>query len=132
MLSLKVIDDQTRQAAQGELFHNDDTSVRILQMERPAGDERTGVFTSAVVSVMRDATHPEGQSERRMVLYFSGREHAGENLTKVLKQRAEGLGPAILMSDALSRNVPQLKPGVELLLANCLAHYLDSRIIQSE
>src|SRR5207248_4283400 len=80
-----------RQAAQGEVFHNDDTGVRILQMERPAGDERTGVFTSAVVSVMRDATHPEGQSERRMVLYFSGREHAGENLTKVLKQRAEGL-----------------------------------------
>ena len=117
-----ALDELTRQAAQGELFHNDDTSVRILQMERPAGDERTGVFTSAVVSVMRDATHPEGQSERRMVLYFSGREHAGENLTKVLKQRAEGLGPAILMSDALSRNVPQLKPGVELLLANCLAH----------
>jgi hypothetical protein len=40
----------------------------------------------------------------------------------VLKQRAEGLGPAILMSDALSRNVPKLKAGVELLFANCMAH----------
>jgi len=117
-----ALDELTRQAAQGELFHNDDTSVRILKMERPAGDERTGVFTSAVVSVVRDGTGPEGTPERRMVLYFSGREHAGENLTKVLKQRAEGLGPAMLMSDALSRNVPKLKAGVELLLANCLTH----------
>jgi hypothetical protein len=29
-------------------------------MERPAGDERTGVFTSAVVSVVRDVTDSEG------------------------------------------------------------------------
>ena len=117
-----ALDELTRQAAQGELFHNDDTSVRILKMERPAGDERTGVFTSAVVSVVHDVTDPEGDAERRMVLYFSGREHAGENLTKVLKQRAEGLSPAILMSDALSRNAPKLKAGVELLFANCLTH----------
>ena len=117
-----ALDELTRQAAQGELFHNDDTGVRILKLERPAGDERTGVFTSAVVSVVREVTDPEGDLERRMVLYFSGREHAGENLTKVLKQRAEGLGPAILMSDALSRNVPELKAGVELLFANCMAH----------
>jgi len=117
-----ALDELTRQAAQGELFHNDDTSVRILKMERPAGDQRTGVFTSAVVSVVRDVTDPAGHAERRMVLYFSGREHAGENLTKVLKQRAEGLGPAILMSDALSRNEPKLQAGVELLFANCLTH----------
>ena len=122
-----ALDELTRQAAQGELFHNDDTSVRILKTERPAGDERTGVFTSAVVSVVGDVTDPEGDrptegTSRRMVLYFSGREHAGENLAKVLKQRAEGLGAAILMSDALSRNVPKLQAGVELLLANCLAH----------
>jgi transposase len=30
-------DELIREAAQGELFHNDDTSVRILKMERPAG-----------------------------------------------------------------------------------------------
>ncbi len=114
-----VRDELIRQAAQGELFHNDDTSVRILKMERPAGDERTGVFTSAVVSVAPEA---EGVPERRMALYFSGREHAGENLAKVLKQRAAKMGPAIQMSDALSRNVPKLGAGVELLLANCMAH----------
>jgi hypothetical protein len=117
-----VRDELIRQAAQGELFHNDDTSVRILNMERPAGDERTGVFTSAVVSVVPEAPGPEGVPERRMALYFSGREHAGENLAKVLKRRAAEMGPAIQMSDALSRNVPKLGAGVELLLANCLAH----------
>jgi len=112
-----VLEELIRQAAQGELFHNDDTSVRILKLERSADDERTGVFTSAVLAVARVAG-----VELRMALYFSGREHAGENLTKVLKQRAAELGPAILMSDALSRNVPKLSPGVELLLANCLIH----------
>jgi transposase len=117
-----VRDELIRQAAQGELFHNDDTSVRILKVERPEGDQRTGVFTSAVVSVVREARGPEGAEERRMALYFSGREHAGENLAKVLKQRAAELGSAIQMSDALSRNVPKVGVGVELLLANCLAH----------
>ncbi len=107
-----------RQAAQGELFHNDDTSVRILEMKRPDGDERTGVFTSAVVSVVREASG----EERRMALYFSGRQHAGENLGDVLKRRAAELGPAIQMSDALSRNVPKLGAGVEMLLAHCMAH----------
>ena len=128
-----ALDELTRQAAQGERFHDDDTSVRILKMERPAGDERTGVFTSAVISVVREgrvegagpresAGPREGTPERRMALYFSGREHAGENLAKVLQQRAEGLGPAMPMSDALSRNVPKLPAGVELLCANCLSH----------
>ena len=36
-----ALEELLRQAAQGELFHNDDTSVRILKMERPAGDERS-------------------------------------------------------------------------------------------
>jgi len=68
---------------------------------------------------------PEAALERRIALYFSGREHAGENLGKVLKQRAadsQAAVPAIQMCDALSRNVPKLGAGVELLLANCLAH----------
>lgn len=121
MLLRPAGDELIRQAAQGELFHNDDTSVRILKMERPAGDERTGVFTSAVVSVVREAG-PEGTTERRMAVYFSGREHAGENLAKVLKERTAEMGAAIQMSDALSRNVPKLSAGVELLVANCMAH----------
>jgi hypothetical protein len=36
------------------------------------------------------------------------------------------------MCDALSRNTPKLSDGAEILLANCLAHYLESGAIQSE
>jgi transposase len=118
MLLQPALDELIREAAQGALFHNDDTGMRILKLKRPAGDERTGIFTSGIVSVLR----LEGGWERHIALFFSGAKHAGENLALVLQQRARGLGAALQMSDALSRNVPKLGPGVELLIANCLAH----------
>jgi len=71
-----------RQAAQGEVLHNDDTSMRVLRMEREPSDERTGVFTSGIVST------GEG---RNIALYFTGRQHAGENMADVLRQRAAEL-----------------------------------------
>jgi transposase len=102
-----------RQAAQGEVLHNDDTGMRVLRMEREPSDERTGVFTSGIVST--------GQG-RHIALYFTGRQHAGENLADVMARRAAELPPPIQMCDALSRNVPKVGTGVEILLANCLAH----------
>jgi transposase len=102
-----------RQAAQGEVLHNDDTGMRVLRLEREPSDERTGVFTSGIVSI--------GQG-RDIALYFTGRQHAGENLADVLQQRAAELPSPIQMCDALSRNAPKLGAGVEILLANCLAH----------
>ncbi len=54
-----------------------------------------------------------------MALFFSGRQHAGENLADVLKLRAAELPPPIQMCDALSRNLPgELKT----IVAHCLAH----------
>ena len=106
-------DELIRQAAQGEVLHNDDTSMRILHMEREPSDDRTGVFTSGIVST---------GSDRKIALYFTGRQHAGENLADVLKRRAAELASPIQMCDALSRNTPKLRSGVEILLANCLAH----------
>jgi len=106
-------DELVRQAAQGEVVHNDDTSMRVLRLAREPSDERTGVFTSGIVS-----TGPSG----KIALYFTGRQHAGENLADVLQQRAQPSSPPIQMCDALSRNVPKLSAGVEILLANCLAH----------
>jgi transposase len=106
-------DELIRQAAQGEVIHNDDTSMKVLQLEREPGDERTGVFTSGIVST--------GQGQK-IALYFTGRQHAGENIADVLKQRAKDLSPVIQMCDALGRNVPKLPGGVEILVANCLAH----------
>jgi len=101
-----------RQAAQGEVVHNDDTSMRVLSLDRDAdiSPERTGVFTSGLVWIYR---------ERRIALFFTGCKHAGENLAEVLKQRSDDLPPAIQMCDALSRNVPKF---VETLVANCNAH----------
>ena len=106
-------DELIRQAAQGEVVHNDDTSMRVLRLAREPSDERTGVFTSGIVST---------GAGWKIALYFTGRQHAGENLADVLKQRAAELPPPIQMCDALSRNVPKLPSGVEILLANCLAH----------
>jgi len=117
-----------RQAAQGEVLHNDDTTVKILEfMGKRAKQEalaqdgaeqsaeknvspRRGLFTSGIVSTR------EG---RRIALFFSGRRHAGENLAEVLARRAEDLAPPIQMCDALSRNVPA---AFKTILANCLAH----------
>jgi hypothetical protein len=106
-------DELIRQAAQGEVLHNDDTSMRVLHLAREPSDERTGVFTSGIVST---------QPGQRIALYFTGRQHAGENLRDVLRHRAEGLAAPVQMADALSRNTSALPDGVAILLANCLAH----------
>jgi transposase len=106
-------DELIRQAAQGEVVHNDDTSMRVLHLAREPSDDRTGVFTSGIVSTK------QGQ---KIALYFTGRPHAGENLRDVLQYRAKELGAPIQMCDALSRNTPKLSDGAEILLANCLAH----------
>ena len=103
-------------------MHNDDTSMRVLRLKRDPKDERTGVFTSGIVSI--------GQG-RKIALYFTGSRHAGENLADVLKQRSAELPGPIQMCDALSRNVPRLTAGTEILLANCLAHYLEREFIWS-
>src|SRR5258707_9510231 len=106
-------DELIRQAAQGEVIHNDDTSMRVLRLAREPSDERTGVFTSGLVSA---------GAGWKIALYFTGRQHAGENIADVLMQRTAELPSPIQMCDALSRNVPKLPTGVEILLANCLAH----------
>jgi hypothetical protein len=102
-----------RQAAQGEIVHNDDTGMRILRLAREPADQRTGIFTSGIVSIAPGW---------RIALYFSGSKHAGENLAEVLKQRAPGLAPLIHMCDALSWNTAGLSVGMERLLANCMSH----------
>ena len=120
-----AFDELIRQAAQGEVLHNDDTTVKILEpmgergrqeaLADAAGDQddadrRRGLYTSGGVA-LRDG--------HRVALFFSGRRHAGENLARVLKHRAEGLPPPIPMCDALSRNLPG---ELQTILAHCLAH----------
>jgi hypothetical protein len=115
-----AIDELIRQAAQGGVVHNDDTSMRVLSLDRDAASdvdiaaERTGVFTTGIVSVVGEGC--------RIGLYFTGRKHAGENLADVLKQRAAGLEAPIQMCDALSRNLPKLPGKLEIIVGYCLAH----------
>jgi transposase len=118
-----VFAELIRQAAQGEVLHNDDTTVKILELmgagrskilAQDAGEdndiERTGLFTSGVVA-LRDG--------HRLALFFSGHRHAGENLAEILKLRASELPPPIQMCDALSRNLPG---ELQTIVAHCLAH----------
>ena len=117
-----AFDELIRQAAQGDVLHNDDTTVKILELMGQRGrpevlagvedetDGRTGLFTSGVVA-LRDG--------HRVALFFSGRRHAGENLAEVLKKRVAELPPPIQMCDALSRNLPG---ELQTILAHCLAH----------
>ncbi|WP_157158884.1 IS66 family transposase [Gimesia maris] len=111
-----AFEDLMREAAQGTILYNDDTTVKILTLmgERriPFVDnpDRTGLFTSGVIST-RDG--------RRIALFFSSHRHAGENLAEVLKQRAAELESPIQMCDALARNIPR---ELGTIVANCLAH----------
>ncbi len=98
-------------AAQGDILHNDDTNNRILELmaqENTSG--RTGIFTTGIIAVT---------GSQKIALFFSGRNHAGENLSDVLSERDKDRSPPIQMCDALSRNCPK---GYETQLCNCLTH----------
>ncbi len=121
LLLAAVYEEFIRQAAQGEVIYNDDTTVKILELmgqcaeKSPPSDDlhdpdRTGLFTSGVVAT---------RAGQRIALFFSGRQHAGENLRDVLKKRETELEAPIQMCDGLSRNLPK---ELETILANCLAH----------
>lgn len=105
--------EMIRQAAQSELQHNDDTRGQVLTLERKANDKRTGVFTTAIVSV---------NDKIRIATFITGPQHAGENLRDLLIHRSKALEPPIQMADAASRNAPKLPDGLQTVLANCLAH----------
>jgi transposase len=114
LLLRPAFDELVRQAAQGELVHNDDTSMRVLSLDRAeVSPERTGVFTSGLVWILQ---------EHRIALFFTGARHAGENLASVLGQRSGELPPPIQMCDALSRNVPKVPEPLQPVLGNCNAH----------
>ena len=114
-----VYNELIHQAAQGDVVHNDDTVMKILELIKenkkaeqqvPGRGNRTGMFTTGILSI---------QGKRKIALFHTGRKHAGENMSDVLRQRDTDRGPPIQMCDALSRNVPE---ELKVILANCLAH----------
>ena len=82
-------------------------SIRLVRRHE---GERTGTFTTSIVAEVQGHT---------VALYFTGWQHAGENLADVLRKRAAELAPPIQMCDALSRNTSGEH---NTLLAHCLAH----------
>ena len=108
-----------REAAQGDVVYNDDTSMRIMelmgkraqnQLSTDGSTQRSGIFTSGIVTTCES---------RRIALLFTGNQHAGENLQDVLAGRADERSPPIQMCDALSRNMPK---ELKVIVANCMAH----------
>jgi transposase len=101
-------------AAQAPSLFNDDTTMRVGDLRRQIRAEtkpqRTGIFTTGIIASPQD--HP-------IALFFTGRQHAGENLDQVLRQRVVDLPPPLQMCDGLSRNEPQ---EFETILGCCLAH----------
>src|SRR5271157_4385418 len=97
-------------AEAAETVREDSADVPAKGAAKKAASERRGLFTSGVVSTR------EG---RRIALFFSGQQHAGENLKDVLAERAAELAAPIQMCDALSRNMPA---ELRTIVANCLAH----------
>ena len=106
--------------AQGELIHNDDTSMCVLALEKKLKSQeplieldpdRRGVFTTGILS----------RADRRptIALFFTGPHHSGENLRELLSKRQSELPPPIQMCDALSRNMPK---DLNAIVANCLIH----------
>jgi transposase len=108
-----VYEELLRTAAQAQIVHNDDTSIKILSLikeQQLQDSQRKGMFTTAIVARSED---------RNMVCFFTGSNHAGENLEDLLSQRVAQLPPPIQMCDALSRNLPG---AFKTILANCLTH----------
>lgn len=108
-----VYEELLRTAAQAEVLHNDDTSIKILSLlkqQQLQDSPRKGMFTTAVVARSHD---------KSIVCFFTGSNHAGENLENLLSQRLAQLPPPIQMCDALSRNLPG---ALKTILANCLTH----------
>ncbi len=109
-------------AAQGELIFQDDTPGRILELieenhkaqahaqGKTRTDERTGMQTTALIVQV---------GERRICLYYTGRQHAGENLAALLAKREPHRDKPLVMSDALSSNNAV---ETQLIRCHCLAH----------
>ena len=111
-------------AAQGEVIFQDDTPQRVLALieenqqaaahahaqGKTKTPERTGMQTTALIVRV---------GERRICLYYTGRQHAGENLERLLAQREPGRDKPLGMSDALRSNNAQ---ETGLIRCHCLAH----------
>lgn len=99
-------------AAQADCIYQDDTGVKIqslLQENKNHKPKRKGMYTSGFIA----------EAEHRVVLFFSGRAHAGENFDELIAHRKPDKGPVIRMADALAANSKHEADAIE---TKCAAH----------
>ncbi len=93
-------------------FYQDDTGVKIqdlLKENKVASPVRKGMYTSGFIA----------EGDHKVVLYFSGRAHAGENFDTIIEHRDDGKEPPMRMADALTANSKHTAQAVE---AKCNNH----------
>ncbi len=110
-----VFRELAHQAAQGDIIHNDDTTMKILSLigenKGRTAKDRTGIFTTGILSRISDG--------RQIALFCTGRNHAGENIAELYGKRDAGRPPPVQMCDALSRNTAD---EFKAIVCNCLTH----------
>lgn len=104
-------------AADASLQHADDTGVTIKSLiKKPNKDkkdnviERTGMYTTGIVAY---------NNGHAIHLFYSGRNHAGDNMLALLSKRDPKLPAPMYMCDALSSNMPE---ALKAIIINCLVH----------
>jgi hypothetical protein len=105
-------------AAQAGVLIGDDTRVQILSCyqeneQRAADGQRHGLHTTGIVAQSPDKSQPS------IVLYVSGRQHAGENMGELLELRSAEQSPPLQVGDALAANWSHASP---VITVKCLAH----------
>jgi hypothetical protein len=109
-----VFEHLVNEAAQAPLLFSDDTGMRVRSLRQEIqgqkDPQRTGIFTTGIVGKLQDHC---------VSLFFTGRNHAGENLSKVLDRRQAERPVPLHMCDGLAQNDPKGHPTVE---AQCNVH----------
>ena len=108
-----ALEELKRQAAQGEVVHNDDTSMRVLSLDRDAdiSPERTGVFTSGLVWIVARA--PDCAVFHRVQ---ARRRESGRGVETAVCRTCRPSFKCAMPFRATCRR------SVETLVANCNAH----------
>jgi transposase len=104
-------------AAQADVLVSDDTRVQILsccqENQQRTADERHGLHTTGIVAQGTE------RPPQPVVLYTSGRQHAGENVGDLLRSRLSEWRPPLQVGDALAANWSHPFP---VIAVKCLAH----------
>lgn len=102
-------------AAQLEVVFQDDTRARVLSLIKANQAEpppaRQAIYTTAL----------RCEGVHRVCLFFTGRQHAGENLDDLMAWRPATLPRMLRMADALAANTLK-RHGDRVVDLNCLTH----------